>query len=234
MVCPYIHHSHKNAYVSASLIPIPQVFYRLGNLEMRLHVYDYIPAESMSPPTFHVPSRLEGQILSNCSRRCLCCPSLSPVCPLLLLLLPRLPGAASPSPSPSSASTSLLGLVLDANGIAAVRVGAPTNTGRVVRKLLHSQLHVVLQLFLGHHLGYNSLKLVEISLFSKIQWCIPYSRKIWRGIKFGGLAVYITTTKLKSAKISCSYIYIYMWQSRTEPPNLNLPCNSDFGLNRQI
>ena len=50
---------------------------------------------------------------------------------------------------------------------------------------------------------------------------LPYSRKIWRGIKFGGLAVYnITTTKLKSAKISCSPIYI--WRSRTEPPNFNL------------
>ena len=36
--------------------------------------------------------------------------------------------------------------------------------------------------------------------------CIPYSRKIWRGTKFGGLAVYITTAKLKSAKISYSHI----------------------------
>ena len=47
---------------------------------------------------------------------------------------------------------------------------------------------------------------------------VPYSRKIWRGIKFGGLAVYTTTAKLKSAKISYSHIYI--WRSRTEPPNL--------------
>ena len=39
--------------------------------------------------------------------------------------------------------------------------------------------------------------------------------------KFGGLAVYITTAKLKSAKIS--YSHIYVWRSRTEPPNLNLP-----------
>ena len=38
--------------------------------------------------------------------------------------------------------------------------------------------------------------------------CIPYSRKIWRGIKFGGLTVYITTTKLKSAKIFYSHIYV--------------------------
>ena len=39
---------------------------------------------------------------------------------------------------------------------------------------------------------------------------IPYSRKIWRRIKFGGLAVYITTAKLKSAKISYSHTYIIM------------------------
>ena len=48
---------------------------------------------------------------------------------------------------------------------------------------------------------------------------IPYSRKIWQGIKFGGLAVYFATAKLKSASISFSHIYI--WRSLTEPPNLN-------------
>ena len=31
---------------------------------------------------------------------------------------------------------------------------------------------------------------------------IPYSRKYWWGSKFVSLAVYITTAKLKSAKIS--------------------------------
>ena len=36
--------------------------------------------------------------------------------------------------------------------------------------------------------------------------------------KFGGLVVYITTAKLKSAKIS--YSHIYVWRSHTEPPNL--------------
>ena len=30
---------------------------------------------------------------------------------------------------------------------------------------------------------------------------IPYSRKIWRGFKFGGLAVGVETAKLKSANI---------------------------------
>ena len=46
--------------------------------------------------------------------------------------------------------------------------------------------------------------------------------------KFGGLAVYVTTAKLKSTKIS--YSHIYVWQTCTEPPNLNLQsCNSDLG-----
>ena len=48
---------------------------------------------------------------------------------------------------------------------------------------------------------------------------IPYSRKIWRGIKFGGLAVRLATAKLKSAKMS--YSHIYVWRPRSELPNLN-------------
>ena len=47
---------------------------------------------------------------------------------------------------------------------------------------------------------------------------IPYSRKIWRGIKFGGLAVCVKTAKLKSAKFF--YAYMYVWRYRTIPPNL--------------
>ena len=39
----------------------------------------------------------------------------------------------------------------------------------------------------------------------------PYSQKILWGIKFGGVAVYITTAKLKSAKISYSHIYNYTY-----------------------
>ena len=35
--------------------------------------------------------------------------------------------------------------------------------------------------------------------------------KIWQGIKFDSLAVYITTTKLKSAKISYSHTYNYTY-----------------------
>ena len=42
---------------------------------------------------------------------------------------------------------------------------------------------------------------------------IPYSWKYWRGIKFGGLAVYITTAKLKSAKISYSRICDQIWEN---------------------
>ena len=40
---------------------------------------------------------------------------------------------------------------------------------------------------------------------------ILYSQKIWRGIKFGGLAVCIKTAKLKSAKLfyTCMYIWRY-------------------------
>ena len=37
---------------------------------------------------------------------------------------------------------------------------------------------------------------------------ILYSWKIWRGIKLGGLAVFITTAKLKSTKIP-THIYTY-------------------------
>ena len=41
---------------------------------------------------------------------------------------------------------------------------------------------------------YNKLKK------EKYVWGILYSRNIWRGIKFGGLAVYITIAKLNSPK----------------------------------
>ena len=38
---------------------------------------------------------------------------------------------------------------------------------------------------------------------------IPYSWKNWQGIKFGGLAVYLVTTKLKSTNISYVYTCIH-------------------------
>ena len=45
---------------------------------------------------------------------------------------------------------------------------------------------------------------------SRLLYLIPYSWKIWRGIKLGSLAVYITTAKLKSAKMSYLHIIIRM------------------------
>ena len=45
---------------------------------------------------------------------------------------------------------------------------------------------------------------------------LPYNWKTWRGIKFGGLAVY-ATAKLKIY----SYLHIYIWRSLTKLPNLN-------------
>ena len=59
---------------------------------------------------------------------------------------------------------------------------------------------------------------------------IPYIRKIWRWLKFGGLAVRATTAKLKFANISvlCIYVWRYrakfkfsFWRIWTKPPNLN-------------
>ena len=63
---------------------------------------------------------------------------------------------------------------------------------------------------------------------------IHYSCKIWRGIKFSGLAVCFATTKLKSTNIS--YSHKYAWRSLTKLPNLNLPIFIQwwFGPNRQI
>ena len=57
-------------------------------------------------------------------------------------------------------------------------------------------------------------KLITITLNGCTSYIIEhdtvYSRKIWRGIKFGGLVICITTAKLKSAKISYSHIRIRM------------------------
>ena len=61
--------------------------------------------------------------------------------------------------------------------------------------------------------------------------CIPYSQKIWRGIKFGSLAVLGGTAKLKSAKIYTACMYV--WQYCSRPPNLN-PRIHGLGANRQI
>ena len=39
---------------------------------------------------------------------------------------------------------------------------------------------------------------------------IPYSRKIWQGIKFGRIKFTFTTARLKCTNISYLHIYIYM------------------------
>ena len=39
---------------------------------------------------------------------------------------------------------------------------------------------------------------------------LPYNWKIWRGIKFGSLAVYLTAAKLKSTNISYLHNYVCM------------------------
>ena len=57
---------------------------------------------------------------------------------------------------------------------------------------------------------------------------IPYSRKYWRSIKFGGLAVGEATVKFKSVKFKCDLRMFYACVCAhiicTElPPNLNPP-----------
>ena len=42
-------------------------------------------------------------------------------------------------------------------------------------------------------------------------WRYRIAGKFGGGIKFGGLAIYITTAKLKSAKIFYLHIIIYVW-----------------------
>ena len=57
-----------------------------------------------------------------------------------------------------------------------------------------------------------------------------YSQKIWWGIKFGSLAICLSNHQIKNPPKFLTHIYtyahvlgIYVWQSCTEPPNLNLP-----------
>ena len=74
---------------------------------------------------------------------------------------------------------------------------------------------VVARAPLSHAIAMTVVLTLEPQSFRRV---IPYSRKIWRGIKFGGLAVCVKTAKLKSAKIF--YACMYVWQYRTIPPNL--------------
>ena len=56
---------------------------------------------------------------------------------------------------------------------------------------------------------------------------VPYSQKSWRVIKFGGLAAYVTTTKLKSQNFLLAYICMAI-------PYRTAKFKSANGLNRQI
>ena len=42
--------------------------------------------------------------------------------------------------------------------------------------------------------------IIKLNLIMQLLYIVPYSRKIWREIKFGGLVVYVTTTKLNPPK----------------------------------
>ena len=69
-------------------------------------------------------------------------------------------------------------------------------------------------------------------LINFVQYCIvgklggELNLAVWQSI--------FVTAKLKSTNIS--YLHIYVWQSLTEPPDLNLPifCNCDMRPNYQI
>ena len=77
--------------------------------------------------------------------------------------------------------------------------------------------------------------LCALNLFFGTFFCkrvqIPYSRKYWRSIKFGGLAVGETTVKFKSVKFKCdlrTYVLFYACACAhiicmELPPNLNPP-----------
>ena len=51
----------------------------------------------------------------------------------------------------------------------------------------------------------------------------PYSRKIWRGIKFGSLAVYLCNRHIKIHQYFILAYCIYIWQSLTKSPKAQLP-----------
>ena len=75
-------------------------------------------------------------------------------------------------------------------------------------------------------------------LYSTLVWqscyvtIIPYSRKFWWGIKFGGLAMAPSTAKLKSAIFFPVCTCMYVWRYRTISLNLNPPIVRRLGQNR--
>ena len=72
-----------------------------------------------------------------------------------------------------------------------------TEVGIIIILLLNLPYHALIS-------DYTSYPLDACRIFNYYR----IAGKFGGGIKFGGLAVYITTAKLKSNKISYSYIYI--------------------------
>ena len=74
------------------------------------------------------------------------------------------------------------------------------------------QAEIKFDAWLGSKLPVQNINIRKFKLGIVLQRIIIikilYSRKIWRGIKFGSLAVNITTAKLKSAKFP-TRIYMY-------------------------
>ena len=66
--------------------------------------------------------------------------------------------------------------------------------------------------------------------YYNIYFIVPYSRKYWRGIKFGGLMVCEQTAKLKSA----NYIYPSFIRYRNAKTAKLKSANFDFRAIRQI
>ena len=80
----------------------------------------------------------------------------------------------------------------------------------------------LLYIVIGQHTWYSKM---QCSIVLNCVIDLPYSRKIWRWLKFGSLAVCVMTAKLKSANISVLTLYVYIRRMTIPygPPNLNLP-----------
>ena len=77
---------------------------------------------------------------------------------------------------------------------------------------------------------YDQVEHVAVTTQSTEKADLPYSQKIWRGIKFSGLSVLgETENPPKFIPRACMYI----WRYSSRPPNLN-PLIHSLGANRQI
>ena len=64
---------------------------------------------------------------------------------------------------------------------------------------------------------------------------IPYSQKIWRGIKFGSLAVYLNNRQIKIRQnFLLAYIRVAIPYQTAKLKSANTFCNGHLGPNRQI